>query len=59
MKVNEVGEIIEVFEKIYVVGIVIVRKFWRVLEIFFYVEEMINLEVNDEMIDYIVEVFEN
>ncbi|NUI62205.1 hypothetical protein HUN88_21010, partial [Bacillus amyloliquefaciens] len=55
-KVNEVGEIIEVPEKTYVVGIVTARKLRRALEISSHVEEMTNLEANDEMIDYIVEV---
>lgn len=58
-KVNEEGKIIEVPEKTYVVGVVTARKLRRALEISSQVEEMTNLEANDEMIDYIVEVFEN
>lgn len=58
-KFNNLGEITnEVPEKTYVVGIVTARKLRRALEISSQVEEMTDLEANDEMIDYIVDVFE-
>ncbi|MBT2627180.1 hypothetical protein J7I81_17795 [Bacillus sp. ISL-32] len=58
-KVNELGEIIEVPEKTYVVAVVTARKLRRAFEIMSTVNEMNDLEANDEMIEYIVDVFNN
>ncbi|WP_047477075.1 phage tail assembly chaperone G [Bacillus siamensis] len=58
-KVNEEGKIIEVPEKTYVVGVVTTRKLRKAFEIMSTIQEMSDLEANDEMIEYIVDVFNN